>query len=100
MKLGILVNTDKHLGHIRGLAAAAAAKDHEVMIFAMDQGVRLLENASFSELAERGGVSITICDHSAEMQGVATEGISKAITCSGQFENAMMVNKADKLIVL
>ena len=58
MKLGILVNTDKHLGHILGLAAAAAAKDHEVMIFAMDQGVRLLENGSLTELAGRAGVSV------------------------------------------
>ncbi|MEE8392820.1 MAG: DsrE family protein [Rhodospirillales bacterium] len=100
MKLGILVNTDKHLGHILGLAAAATAKGHEVIIFAMDQGVRLLENGSFTELAGRPGVSVSICDHSAKTHGIATEGISDAVAISGQFENAMMANKADKLIVL
>lgn len=100
MKLGILVNTDKHLGHILGLVAAATAKDHEVMIFAMDQGVRLLENVSFAELAGREGVFVSVCDHSARAHGVVTEGISDAIVFAGQFENAMMVNKADKLIVL
>ncbi len=100
MKLGILANTDKHLGHILGLAAAATAKDHEVMVFAMDQGVRLLENGSFTELAGRQDVSLSVCDHSAKTHGVATEGISDAVVFAGQFENAMMVNKADKLIVL
>ncbi len=100
MKLGILVNTDKHLGHILGLAAAATAKDHEVMVFAMDQGVRLLENGSFTELAGEEGVFVAVCDHSAKTHGVVTEGISDAVVFAGQFENAMMVNKADKLIVL
>ena len=100
MKLGILVNTDKHLGHLLGLAAAATAKEHEVLIFAMDRGVRLLENGSFTELAGRPGVSVNVCDHSAETHGILTQGISAAVVFAGQFENAMMVNKADKLIVL
>ena len=39
MKLGILVNTDRHLKvEIAGLTHAALAKGHEVAIFAMDEG--------------------------------------------------------------
>ncbi len=100
MKLGILVNTDKHLAHILGLAAAATEKNYEVMIFAMDQGVRLLEDGAFTKLAGRQGVSVVVCDHSTKAQGVVTEGMGGAIVMAGQFENAMMINKADKLIVL
>ena len=43
MKLGILVNTDKHLAAVTGITRAAIDKGHEVTIFAMDDGTRLLE---------------------------------------------------------
>jgi len=100
MKLGILVNTDRHLGHILGLAAAATAKSHEVVIFAMDQGARLIENDAFVELAGREGVSASFCDHSARECGIDIDGVSEAITAGSQLNNAMMVHEADKVIVL
>lgn len=100
MKLGILVNTDRHLEHILGLAAAATAKNHEVLIFAMDDGVRLLDDKSFAELAGRKGVSLSFCSHSAREQGIETEGRPEAITVGSQLNNAMMAQAVDRMINL
>lgn len=100
MKLGMLVNTDRHLAHILGLAAAATAKNHEVVIFAMDEGVRLLDDGAFADLGARQGVSISFCSHSAREKGVATEGRPEGVTVGSQLNNAMMVQAVDRMIVL
>jgi len=100
MKLGILINTDKHLEHILGVTEAAVAQKHETSIFVMDSGTKLLENDSFVALAERSAVSITLCEHSAKKMGINTEALSKKILCASQFNNAMMNHNADRVIVL
>jgi predicted peroxiredoxin len=100
MKLGILVNTDKHLEHALGLARAAIAKNHDVIIFIMDEGTRLLENDSFVALAKLPAVSMSLCEHSAKGFGIKTEDLPKNINCASQFNNAMMNHGADRVIVL
>ncbi len=64
MILGFLVNSDRHLAHALGLTAAAANKGHEVMIFVMDSGTRLLRDERFVALAGTKGVSMSFCHHS------------------------------------
>jgi len=100
MKLGILVNTDKHLEHILGLTKASIEKDHEVIIFVMDEGTRLLENGLFVTLAQLPAVSISLCEHSAKGYGINIENLSKDINRASQFNNAMMNHNADRVIVL
>lgn len=100
MKLGILVNTNRHLEHARGLTRAAIAKNHEVIIFIMDEGTRLLGEKSFVELAELPGVSMSLCEHSAKDCGVNTTNLSEDVDCASQLSNAMMNQNADRVIVL
>ena len=100
MKLGILVNTDRHLRHVLGLTAAATKKNHEVVIFAMDQGVRLLDDGAFAELGGLEGVSLSFCSHSARAEGIVTEGRPEGVTVGSQLNNAMMAQAVDRLIVL
>lgn len=100
MKLGILVNTDRHLKHVVGITHAADKLGHEVSLFAMDEGTRLLQLAEFIALCQLENVSMSLCHHSADEQGVDTSGVSKEIIIGSQFNNAMMNNQADKVIVL
>lgn len=100
MKLGMLINTAKHLDHVVGICRAALAKNHQVNIFAMDEGTRLLENDAFVSLAELDGVSMSLCDHSAKAVGAKTEGLPSKIVCASQLNNAMMNHNADRVIVL
>ena len=100
MKLGMLINTAKHLDDVLGICRAALASNHQVIIFAMDEGTRLLENEAFVSLAELEDVSMSLCDHSAKMFGARTEGLPPKIVCASQLNNAMMNHSADRVIVL
>ncbi len=100
MKLGIIITTDRHLDHVVGITQAASAKGHDVSIFAMDSGTRLLAYPEFTQLCTADNVVMSLCQHSASDQGVNTEGISKEIVLGSQFNNAMMNNEADKVISL
>lgn len=100
MKLGILINSDKHLGHIVGITRAASAKGHEVFLFAMDEGTRLLYAEEFMALCTLDNVVMSLCAHSAEEHGVKTDGVSKEIVVGSQFNNAMMNHNSDRVIVL
>ena len=100
MKLGILVNTDKHLDDIMGITKSALTKGHEVTIFNMDAGTKLLGDSSFHELCKTEGVTMSFCDHSAKREEISSEGIPGEIVCGSQFDNANMNHDSDKMIVL
>ncbi len=100
MKLGILINTARHLDDVIGITRAALAKSHQVIIFAMDEGVKLLEKEDFVALAGLEGVSLSVCAHSGKMWGCKTEGLAPKIICGSQFNNAKMNHNADRVIVL
>ncbi len=99
MKLGILVNSDRHLEHIVGITQAASEKGHEVIIFSMDEGTHLVENAKFTALSELDGVSMSLCRHSAEEHNIELDDIPEGITRGSQFDNAVMNHEADRVIV-
>ena len=65
----------------------------------MDTGTRLLGNTEFTQLCSEDNVVMSLCQHSAEEQGVSTEGISKEIVLGSQFNNAMMNNESDRVVV-
>jgi len=100
MKLGILVNTDKNLDHIMGLTAAAVSKGHEVAIFVMDDGVRLLGESVFGNLCKMSGVTVCFCDYSTRLIDLPREKVSQDIVCGSQYDNAVMNHNADRVLVL
>lgn len=100
MKLGILVNTNKHAADVVGLAKAAIAKGHQVIVFNMDDGTKLLGTPGFKELCTMAGVAMSFCDHSAKGLNVATEGLPQEIVCGSQYNNAVMMHDADRVVVL
>ena len=100
MKLGILVNTNDHLSAITGVTRAAVDKGHQVTIFSMDEGTRLLEAPEYVSLSELQGVSMSYCEHSALELTVNTAGLTDSIERSSQYSNAAMNHNADKVLVL
>jgi predicted peroxiredoxin len=100
MKLGIVITTDKHLDHILGITRSALAKGHEVNIFNMDEGVKLLENSSFTALCKEKGITMCFCDYSTKTVEISTEGVPGEIACGSQFDNANMNHDSDKVIIL
>ncbi len=100
VKLGILVNSDRHLEHIVGMSRAASSKGHDVVIFAMDGGTHLLRNVEFTNLSTLKGVSMSVCRHSAEEHSVDLSAVPENIVRGSQFDNAVMSHEADRIVVL
>jgi len=99
-RLGILVNTDRHLKHILGISGAALARGHEVLVFVMDSGAQLLRDPGLQKLAERPGLTLSLCDHSAKRQGVDVDSLPPKVVRGSQLNNAMLNHQADRVIVL
>ncbi len=100
MKLGILVNTDKHIEDLIGLSKAALSKGHEVLVFFMDDGVKLLHDPGITDLSENSGINMSFCDYTTQQIGISKDGISDRIICGSQYNNATMNHEADRVIVL
>lgn len=100
MKLGILVNTNNYPDAVIGLVKSAVSKEHEVTLFIMDDGARLLEDRSFCSLSDLDRVYMSYCDHSVKELGVKTDKVPEAIESSSQYNNAVMNHNMDKVIVL
>ncbi|GAB4483500.1 MAG: hypothetical protein OHK006_04670 [Thermodesulfovibrionales bacterium] len=100
MTIGILVNTDRHRDHAVGICRAAVAKGNRVLVFVMDSGVRLLEDAAFTGMAGTEGVSIGFCAHSSRRFGIPVERIPEGIAAGSQMDNAAMQHAADRVLVL
>ena len=100
MKLGIFVNTNRHLADVVGLVKAAIARGHQVILFNMDDGTKLLGTPEFKTLCGMQGVALSFCDHSAKHMGVTAEGLPPELVCGSQYNNAVMMHDADRVIVL
>jgi hypothetical protein len=100
MKLGILVTTDRHLEDVIGITDAALSKGHEVIIFNMDAGTRLLGAEALGSLCHRPGVTMSFCDLNATELNIEKDGLPEDIVQGSQLNNARMVHDADRVIRL
>lgn len=100
MKLGILVNTDRHLDAIAALVHAAVARGHEVILFAMDDGTRLLAAAAYVSMSRLPAVTMSFCRESAARTGVAIDALPESVNGGSQLQNASLVHNADRVVVL
>ena len=95
--LGIMITKYENLEHIVGVAKAARATGHPVMIFMTDEGVKFTRDAKFLELLKVDGIDISVCDHSCERVKIhdKTEGISYG----SQYNNAGMLHDSARVLV-
>jgi peroxiredoxin family protein len=100
MKLGMLVTTDDNPDALLGITSSAVARGHEVSIFVMDAGTLLLTRPEVRELSTRQRIVMSFCEHSAQGLGVPLDAIPGAIVRGSQYDNATMLQEADKVIVL
>ena len=100
MKIGILVNTDEHLEDIIGIIRAALTRGHEIGIFVMDRGTKLLESPLFCDLCGVSGTALSFCELSASKEGVPICGLNPGIISGSQYNNALMFHDSDHVIVL
>jgi hypothetical protein len=101
MQLGIVVTNDRYRDDVNGLIRAARNRGWEATCFLTDTGVRLLENPEFMAAARSFPKSVSVCEHSVEGQGIATARIEgfDAIVVGGQYQDAELVTRSDRVLV-
>ena len=101
MKLGIFVNTDKNLDAVQGITKAAARQGpyrHRCSIW-------MTERRSCTPRFSRNCAKTAGCFHQflrPQRQAYGRHGgrTSKEIVCGSQYNNAVMLHEADRVIVL
>jgi hypothetical protein len=100
VKLGILINTNRHKEAIIGITNEAIKRGHQVILFFMDEGCLLLMDKEILSLRKLDDVSMSVCDLNRRKIGIKDEEILVGIRCGSQYDNAVMNKEADKVIVL
>ncbi len=98
-KLGILVSSDEHLGHLLGIVEAANKAGVEVTVFLTAYGVLLTQQPDFAKL--EGKAQVSLCN-----VGFESFKLSKPVPVvkdedfATQMRHAMMIEECDRYIVL
>lgn len=97
--LGILVSSDRHLGHLLGIARAAHATGRRVSVFLTHRGVLVTQDPAFAQL--EGLAQVSLCSQNFSAWGlkppapaVGEEGFAS------QARHAAMIADCDRYIVL
>lgn len=96
-KIGFLLFNGPYsqdVGTVAGLAGAALKRGLEVEIFVMYEAVLNSVNDKLTKLAD-DGAKIIVCGHNADELGAER---TDKFTYAGQYENAILLNEADKYI--
>jgi predicted peroxiredoxin len=98
MRLGILIRSATHAPHAVGLTHAALRAGHEVALFVMDEGVRVL--GELATLASMDGVDVAYCEFSLMQQDVPPASVPEGFRASSQLDNAKMASLSDRVVIL
>jgi hypothetical protein len=102
MKLGIVVTNDKHAEVALGLLETAAARGWQLRCFLSDTGVKLMDNSRFLDFCQ-GEHWIALCELSLKryhIDSTRLQGLAPKIIIGGQYQNAELVKKSDRVLVL
>jgi hypothetical protein len=103
MELGIVVTDDRLLDQAVGLAEAARNRGWNLHCFLTDRGVLGLANARLAEMVKSGGVKTAICELSVERcpEDIPQHVVAcEHVVVGGQYQDAELVRKCDRTIVL
>lgn len=99
MTIGLLITRDKYKDDIVGLTKAAVKKGHQVIIFMMDKGTKHSQDKDVVALKDLAGVTMSLCDHSAKYCNISGDMIPAGITAGSQYQNAVLNQDADRVIL-
>ncbi len=102
MQLGIVITDERYLAHANGLLDAAIARGWDPQCFLTDTGVNLLADVGFVGRARARPNSVALCEHSAERYADGRfdlNSLADFVVVGGQYQDAELVKKCDKVLV-
>ncbi|MBK6742362.1 MAG: hypothetical protein IPG66_05030 [Hydrogenophilales bacterium] len=102
MRLGIVVTDIAYLAAVTRLIDAVRARDWQAECFLTDTGVMLLADNGFATRAKAVRNSVAVCEHSVERYAqdlFDVTALADDIVVGGQYQDAEMVHRCDKVLV-
>lgn len=102
MRIGVVVTDEAYVGHVMGLVQAARSRGWEAECFLTETGVMLLTYQGFISEARRVQNSVSVCEHSIDHYAkgrIDVEAIRDVVVIGGQYQDAEMVKRCDKVLV-
>jgi peroxiredoxin family protein len=102
MRLGVVVTDESSLPRAVGLLDAAHASGWETSVFLTHTGVNLLAHDRFVELARAYPNIVSLCEHSVEHHAGDRFDLADhadVVIVGGQYQNAELARKCDKVLV-
>jgi predicted peroxiredoxin len=97
MNIGFLITRDAYADKIAAIAKAAIGRGHTVSIFMTDDGVKLIRDSAFTGLRDK--VDMSLCDFSARNRELTEKDIPEGVTAGTQYQNSLMHNECDKVLI-
>ena len=97
MLLGLVAANDAEEPHLVGLASAAVKRGWQVRCFLTDRGVQLLRSVALLELAGKGAIQLTVCEHS--WKQYYSGEVAPGVAMGSQYQNAELAHVCDRVIV-
>ncbi|MCE5312019.1 MAG: DsrE family protein [Nitrospiraceae bacterium] len=99
MDIGFLITRSEFSSNIFALADAALKKGHSIRLFMTDEGVKLLENKKLLDYAGREKVEVSFCNYSSQNHKVDESSLPSSIISATQYQNSLMHNECDRVLV-
>ena len=100
MQLGMLITEATHADNIVAITKAALQRGHSVRLFMADDGVHLVKNGGVMALRKLENVEVSLCDYSANKRNLGDSDIPEGVIKGTQYQNSLMHNECDKILVL
>ncbi|MCU0812387.1 MAG: hypothetical protein MUE59_15400 [Thiobacillaceae bacterium] len=103
MQLGIVITDEGYMHQAIGLLDAAHARGWHTLCFLTDTGVNLLAHDGCVERAKSKPNMVALCEHSAEKHAADLYDLqahADYVIVGGQYQNAELVQKCDRVLVL
>ncbi|MBI4686357.1 MAG: DsrE family protein [Nitrospirae bacterium] len=99
MRLGILITSTTYAEKILEITKAAVKRGHAVVIFMTDDGIYLVTNNEIANLRHLGNVEMSLCNYSATGRHLDEKEIPEGVINGTQYQNSIMHNECDKVLI-
>lgn len=100
MQLGMLITEATHADNIVAITKAALKRGHSVRLFMTDDGVSLIRHDGVMALRKLENVEVSLCDFSANKRNFGDSDIPEGVIKGTQYQNSLMHNECDKILVI
>ncbi|MGM0595302.1 MAG: hypothetical protein ACQETD_12280 [Pseudomonadota bacterium] len=101
MRFGIVVTDQAQADHASCLVKEALARDWSVRCFLTDNGVNMVKDDAFIEMARNPAVHLSVCELSVERfcHDMPLDEMSDVVIVGGQYQDAELVRNSDQVVV-